>query len=116
MDTIDRILFLQEQSPITGEKLESEIGLPAGSISNWKKRKCLPDINAIISLAKYFHVTSDYLLCLSDRPTGLGIENSLSEEEALLVDSYRTVGVQGRFWIITACTTQKTLTEKNKTM
>ncbi|MDE6472584.1 MAG: helix-turn-helix domain-containing protein [Clostridia bacterium] len=44
--------------------LETNISQP--SINFWERGKCLPNANAIITLANYFGVTTDYLLGESD--------------------------------------------------
>lgn len=107
MDTIDRILKLQEQAEISNKDLESAANLANGSVTNWKKRRYSPSVDAIINLAQYFHVTSDYLLCLSESPTGDKIEKSITEEEALLLEAYRSATAQGRFHIIQVCMNEK---------
>lgn len=107
MDTIDRILALQEQAKINNKDLEVIAHLGAGSLTNWKKRRYAPGTDAIINLAKYFNVTSDYLLCLSDQPTPTVIGKSITEEEALLLEAYRSATTQGRFHIIQVCMNEK---------
>lgn len=107
MDTIDRILKLQEQAEISNKDLESAANLANGSVTNWKKRRYSPSVDAIINLARYFQVTSDYLLCLSDNPTGDKIEKSITEEEALLLEAYRNATAQGRFNIIHVCMSER---------
>jgi len=107
MDTIDRILDLQAKAHISNKDLESAANLANGSVTNWKKRRYSPGVDAIINLAQYFQVSSDYLLCLSDIPSYGGIGNSISEEERLLIEAYRSANVQGRFNIIHACMTER---------
>ena len=107
MDTIERILDLQAQSKISNKDLELAAHLANGSLTNWKKRRYSPGVDAIINLAKYFQVTADYLLCLSDSPTHERIEKSISEEELLLIKAYRSATAEGRFNIIHTCMTEK---------
>jgi len=40
-----------------------------GNESQWKKGKFEPSANAIIKIANYFGVSTDYLLCKTDDPT-----------------------------------------------
>lgn len=69
------------------------------TITGWKKGSS-PKIEAVCCLAKYFGVTTDYLLGLSElRKQGI----TLTEEEALLINSYRIANAQGRFRIIQVC-------------
>ena len=56
-----RVLELCERDGITVNKLESEIEeISQGSIKNWDKNK--PSIEKVAAVAKYFHVSIDYLV------------------------------------------------------
>ena len=46
--------------------MEIGAGLANSSISQWKKGKGKPSLDNIVKLSKFFHVSSDYLLCLTD--------------------------------------------------
>lgn len=65
---IERILALISDNGITEYKLEKEAGLSFGTIYTWRKGKSKPSTEAIVKIAKYFHVTTDYLTGLSDIP------------------------------------------------
>jgi transcriptional regulator with XRE-family HTH domain len=43
-------------------KLEKEIGIPNGSISQWSKGSFKPSMSALIKIADYFNVSIDYLV------------------------------------------------------
>lgn len=102
MTTIDRILQLQEERGLNNKTLETEAGLTNASITSWKKGKYAPGVDAIVKLARYFGVTTDYLLCMSDtRNPSIGI--SLTSKEQLLVDAYRSADDDGQFRIIQVC-------------
>ena len=70
METIlySRIKVLCEKYSITLSKLESDIGLATSSIRKWKSTSS-PSIDKILLVAKYFNVSSDYLIGLSDIPS-----------------------------------------------
>lgn len=82
MDTLERILELQKQSGLTVKALEAATGISNGSFSKWKKGTYAPSAEAVLRLAKYFHVSTDYLFCLSDSPYPK-VEISLTEREQL---------------------------------
>lgn len=103
MDTIERILALQKKAGITNKTLETAAGLSNGSMTKWKNREYSPNTAAIVSLARFFGVSTDYLLCLTNSPEPPSAENPLTEEEALLVDVYRKCSAAGRFRIIQFC-------------
>lgn len=62
MDTIDKILNLMKEKKINAAQLSREIGLTNGLITQWKKRLQKPSQTNIIKIAKYFNVSTDYLL------------------------------------------------------
>lgn len=62
MSVISRILELMENEGISARKLTAELGLANSCISEWKKEKAKPSIDAIIKISAYFGVTTDYLL------------------------------------------------------
>lgn len=70
-ETVKRIIELMQQKGDNAHSLEINAKLPISSISAWKKDKFQPSTDAIKSLAKYFNVSADYLLCLTDEPTSL---------------------------------------------
>lgn len=75
-----RLLDFMDERNIKPYQLEVAAGLKNGTIQGWvkgKKRKdgdyvpTNPSSDSIIKLARYFNVSADYLLCLSDEPTPL---------------------------------------------
>jgi transcriptional regulator with XRE-family HTH domain len=69
------------------------------TISGWKKGSS-PKIEVLCRLARYFGVTTDYLLGLSDT-------KNLTEEEQLLLESYRNASAEGRFNIVQVCMNER---------
>ena len=57
---------------------------------------------AVLRLAKYFHVSTDYLFCLSDSPYPK-VEISLTRKEKILIDAYRAADDMGQLNIIYVC-------------
>lgn len=47
-------------------KLAQETGISQSSIARWELEKAEPTASALITLAKYFNESVDYLLGLSD--------------------------------------------------
>ena len=69
--TVQRILKLMEQNGDNAHSLEKKACLPKSSIAGWKNDKYKPSTDAIIKLARYFNISANYLLCLSNEPTPL---------------------------------------------
>lgn len=89
-ETTKRIIALQNQAGIKDYPLETGAGIPVSSIQAWtkgKKRKdgsiseTTPSADSIAKLARYFNVSADYLLCLTDEPTPLKQAN-IAEQPA----------------------------------
>lgn len=59
---VDRILGLIEAKGISAYKFTSDLRLSSGAVSDWKKGRSKPGADAIVKIAKYFSVSTDYLL------------------------------------------------------
>lgn len=60
-----------------------------GVIDNWKKGGA-PRVDAVVKLANYLEVTTDYLLGLTDIPEPvIQGEGELSDDEAMLINRLR---------------------------
>lgn len=110
MNCIDRILALKEERHLTGKQIESGAGLAVSSISQWKRGKGKPGLDNIIKLSSFFHVSTDYLLGLSDLPEHCPdaqkedlTEGDLTQEEIILLSIYRNASAEDRFRIIQLC-------------
>ena len=53
---------LRNDRGITQKELADKLFVSAGTISNYENGVHFPDIEKLIALADYFHVTTDYLL------------------------------------------------------
>ena len=62
----NRLKDLRLKRNISQNDLATETKISQPSINFWERGKCLPNANAIIVLANYFGVTTDYLLGESD--------------------------------------------------
>ncbi len=62
----ERLKELREQKGLSIQQLSKEIKLSSSSLSRWENKQVSVKINEIIIIAKYFGVTTDYLLGLED--------------------------------------------------
>lgn len=60
--TVEKIQKLMEENNEKPTPLMKKLGLASSSFSDWKRDKASPSTEAIIKIAKYFHVSTDYLL------------------------------------------------------
>ncbi len=62
----ERLKELRLEKGLTQKKLGEIIGTTYSAISYWENGTNEPKISYVIALCKYFNVTADYLLGLSD--------------------------------------------------
>lgn len=58
----EQIAELRQDSGITQKELGKILCVTSGTISNYENGVHLPDVEKLIALADYFHVSTDYLL------------------------------------------------------
>ena len=67
METIgNRIKDLRQEKGLGQVELAKYLGVGKSIISLWERDECEPTASKIIALAKYFNVSSDYILGLED--------------------------------------------------
>lgn len=62
----DRLKDLRAEKGLTQAQLAEETGLSRSAIGFWENGERIPLSSVIIVLAKYFNVTTDYLLGVTD--------------------------------------------------
>lgn len=65
----ERLTKLREDKKLTTQKLADDLSLSRVSITHYEKGQRKPDIETLTKIARYFGVSSDYLLGLSVSPT-----------------------------------------------
>ena len=61
-----RLRELRKEKGLTLLQIEKEIGFSKSAVNDWEKGITVPSALAIITLAIFFDVTTDYLLGLSE--------------------------------------------------
>lgn len=88
---------LRVKKGISQTKLAKEIGVSAGNISDWESDRSKPGYLALISLARFFEVSADYLLELQPSPNGIlpvkCLNVPLDGVEIDLVEAFRFISV-----------------------
>ncbi|MFK4955111.1 helix-turn-helix domain-containing protein [Lactococcus garvieae] len=64
MNLYEKIKELAAQKKLSIRRLEEELGFANGSLKQWKNSN--PGADKLAKVAKYFHVSVDYLLGLDD--------------------------------------------------
>ena len=63
---IERLKELRQEKGLSQAQLAKATGISTGAIGFWETGERVPNALAIKTLAKYFGVTTDYLLGLED--------------------------------------------------
>ena len=62
----ERLKELRLEEKISTTKLGQAIGVSDVAISRWERQERIPNIEALVAIAKYFKVSTDYLCGLED--------------------------------------------------
>ena len=62
----ERLKDLRQQNNLTQRQLTKQTGFSQPAIARWEANLQIPNIDVAITFAKYFNVTTDYLLGLED--------------------------------------------------
>lgn len=78
------IAELRQDRGLTQRELGDILCVSSGTISNYENGVHLPDVDKVIALANYFHVTTDYLLgrTSSNLPVEL-LQQAITNEKTL---------------------------------
>jgi len=73
----EKIFSMAKEKKVSQKELAQNIGVSPSVLSDWRSGRLKPSAEAISKLAKYFGVTTDYLLDLTDTPQALKIPDVL---------------------------------------
>ena len=62
----ERLKELRQEKNLSQDKLAKAVGLTHTAIGLWEQGKRNPNLDAVISLAKFFNVSLDYIAGLED--------------------------------------------------
>lgn len=79
----DRISYLREKHQMTQSTLAKKLGISRSAVNAWEMSLSAPSCKNVIEMAQIFHVSTDYLLGLSDRIT-VDITELNNEERELV--------------------------------
>jgi len=65
-DFAERLKELRTEKGLTMKQLAGAVGVSEVAISYWESRQRLPNINAVLAVAKFFNVTCGQLLGAED--------------------------------------------------
>lgn len=85
----DRLRRIREESNFTQDDLAELLGIGALQINRYENEKTEPSGEVVARLAKALHISSDYLLGLTDDPTPLALSGGLSTKERAVLAALR---------------------------
>lgn len=80
----EKIRLLRKKNDVTQDKLADHLGVTPQAVSRWESGVCYPDMNYLPSIADYFSVTMDDLLCYTGAQKTAKVQEYLEEVEHLL--------------------------------
>lgn len=89
------IAELRKEADLTQSELATRLDISQQAISKYEKEERDPDIDVLIRIAKFFNVSTDYLLGLSDIKSSYGITAYWDKHP----NFNETVGHSIRYWI-----------------
>lgn len=93
-ETVKKLLELLNDCGEPTYKVEKNAGISSTSFQGWKNERFKPSTEAIVKLARYFNVSTDYLLGLSDeRSPKQSIQQSsnLTSRESQLLSVFNSL-------------------------
>ncbi len=85
---MQRIKELREAKHLSQQRLSFELNVSQATISKYELGQTDPDIQTIKNIAAYFHVSTDYLLEMSDSKQNIS-DSRLSDTEKQLIFDFK---------------------------
>ena len=70
-----RVKELRENSGLSMDQLAKQLGVTKSRVNMWENNGTVPRMNVLVELAKFFNVTTDYLLG-NDNASNLSLDNA----------------------------------------
>ena len=64
----EKIFELRKEKGVSQETMAFELNVSRQAVSKWETDQSIPDLDKIKSLAEYFNVSIDYILCRTSKP------------------------------------------------
>lgn len=84
MSIAERIRYLVKKHPKSRQQIAADLFITADCLGNYIYGRRCPDASMIRNMAMYFHVTTDYLLCITDDERETGAQPEAVQEQQLL--------------------------------
>lgn len=84
--TAARLRELLTERDLTAQALSFELRINQGGISRWLKAETMPNANSIVQLCRFFNVSADWLLGLSDERRPAPLRARTADEIVAMTD------------------------------
>lgn len=88
MDTAARLKALRKENGFTRQEFATECNIPYSTLTNYENGTRTPPYTFLLTAAKLFGVTIDYLLCATNDPNPAPWENGLYGKKPLRDSAY----------------------------
>lgn len=92
-----RALYFFDNANISADPFEKALDIAQGTIKNLKNGKNLISADCIIKFSRYFNISADYLLCLTDEPKPLENHNIVSSSVPAIIEQMPALFKEQRF-------------------
>ena len=91
MEFGNRLSKLRNQNGLSQKEVAIAISVSVNAISQYETNKRFPEADVLVRLCKYYKISADYLLGLTEQQrspqtTGEVLENTLSREQHVILD------------------------------
>lgn len=80
----EKIQDLRRRSGMSQDALAEQLGVSRQAVSKWERDEAVPEADKIVSLAKVFHVSTDYLLMEEPAPQAAPAQPQFNSTNAML--------------------------------
>jgi transcriptional regulator with XRE-family HTH domain len=84
----ERLVLLRTRFELTQEELASKIGVSKKQVSAWETGPTEPRNDSVVALARFFNVTTDFLLGVTDNEKGHLSKSDLTPEQLKVLAAY----------------------------
>ena len=92
-----RAKILVTDGDVKQKKLADLIGISESKLSHYLNERYEMPTHVVVSIAEYFHVSTDYLLGVTDIPEA---QMPISQSERQLIENFRTLNREQRELIV----------------
>ncbi len=86
----ERIQYLRHESRMTQKQLAKELQISVGALASYEQDTRRPSIETLVAIAKYFNVSCDFLVALSNKPIPLDEKINYKHRYIMLPESIST--------------------------